>query len=39
MKTEEIKLQGLVHVCPNDGGRTENQKHLIALIWNGNHTS
>lgn len=31
MKTEKIKIQGLVHVCQNDGGRTENQKYLIAL--------
>lgn len=34
MKTDENrrnKNTGLVHVCQNDGGRTENQKYLIAL--------
>lgn len=39
MKTEEIELQSLVHVCQNDGGRTENQKDLTELIWDANHTS
>lgn len=32
MKTEETELHSLIHVCQNDGGRTENQKDLIGLI-------